>query len=169
LNDNLDLDIQRYVLVDIPSSSRLIDLCGGIPIQIDASERDALGLAKTGLIRLNGRQTLVYTGLREFDSDTVRTGRQREVVAALLASFREAGAANQLKLVQSALSLLETNFNQDEILSRLALTLSSISGTADFVVPQEGEFVHVDGGFAGDWLTVDWEKATKSLAEFLST
>jgi LCP family protein required for cell wall assembly len=168
LNDYLDLDIQRYVLVDIPSSSRFIDLCGGVRLQIDASERDAIGLAKTGLIRLDGRQTLAYAGLREFDSDTARTGRQREVVAALLDSFRAASATKQLKLVQSALSLLETNFNQDEILSRLALTLPSISGTADFVVPQAGEFVHVDGGLAGDWLTVDWEKSAKSLAEFLS-
>jgi LCP family protein required for cell wall assembly len=169
LNDHLDLDIQRYVLVDIPSSSRFIDLCGGVRIPIDASERDAMGLSKTGLIRLSGKQALAYAGLREFDSDTARTGRQREVVAALLDSFRTAGAAKQLKLVQSAVSLLETNFNQDEILSRIALSLPSISGTEDFVVPREGEFVHVDGGLAGDWLTVDWEQATKSLAEFLST
>jgi LCP family protein required for cell wall assembly len=168
LNDTLDLDIQRYILVDLPSSTKFIDLCGGVRVQIDEAERAALRLSKTGLVRLTGKQAVSYAGLREFDSDTARTGRQREIVAALLESFRAADAAKQLKLVQSAMSLLETNFNQDEILNRLALSMPSISGTANFVVPQEGEYEHVDGGIAGNWLLLDWSKATRSLANFLS-
>jgi LCP family protein required for cell wall assembly len=169
LNSYLGLDIQRYVLVDIPSSIRFIDICGGVRVSVDEAERAALGFDGTGLLLLDGRQATSYAGLREIDSDKGRTGLQREVVAAMLDSFRAADRARQLQLVQSGLSLMETNMSQDEILLLMARALPAITGTSGFVVPSEGTYVRRTGDAGGNWLEVDWEAARAALARFLST
>jgi len=169
LNDDLDLDIQRYVLIDKPSMVLLVERVGGVVVYVDEAERAALRLDATGRIRLDGKQALAYAALREIDSDEARTGRQREILAAVLQAFRDAPPSRQVEWMSAALSMIETNLGQDEILARAAQTLPGLRGMRNSVIPQPGTFETVHDAFAGDWFTVDWPAAAAGLKTFLAS
>lgn len=166
VNRLLSLDIQRYVLVDLESTRRFIDEAGGVRVTLDAQEAAALKLPE-GSVVLDGDDAVRFAGLREIDSDTERTERQREILLALVASFRSAGTARQLELVTDALALVETNLTQDDILARLAAAMPGFRGTETFYLPQPGTFDTVEDPVAGTWYVVDWVAARRDFLAFL--
>ncbi len=141
LNDNFDLDIKEYAIVNFSGLSDIIDALGGIEIRISDSERffingyltetrkitgkDAPDLEEYGMVHLSGLQATAYCRIRytEFTDDdgTVyhndygRTARQRYVMRTILAKAKQVGASDLIKVADTLIK--KNNTNGEKILS----------------------------------------------------
>ena len=99
LNENFDLDIQNYVQIKFEDFKKVIDILGGIDVELTQSEINYINnklhtddndwkndiKAKPGIVHLNGVQTLWHCRNRTIgNGDFARTDRQREVLTLLI-------------------------------------------------------------------------------------
>ncbi|MDD2213800.1 MAG: LCP family protein [Oscillospiraceae bacterium] len=170
LNQNFSLDISSYVMIDMAGTEDIIDLVGGVDIDIPDSQDfiDALNEALyeqnvlaegwynydaytpdvevAGLQHLNGRQALAYMRVRTVDSDYRRTERQREVLGLLLDKFKTLSAADMLNVVKTGLGYISSNMSEFDLL-QLATTIVPKMGTMDQQqIPQTGNFWEDEAG-----------------------
>ncbi len=87
LNSNFDLNIKDFVAVDFEGFKKIIDILGGVEIEIKDYElptMETVGIYEAGIYNLNGEQALAYSRIRKQGSgDYERTDRQRRVLEAL--------------------------------------------------------------------------------------
>jgi len=129
LEQNFDLHIDGCIDVDFSQFSQIIDVLGGVTIELRQDEAEAInkrvGSALTeGSQCLTGEQALAYSRIRNLDSDGdfSRTGRQRKLLSSLLDSYRNADFLTILSAIMDTLPLLSTNLEKKQIL-RLAAKL----------------------------------------------
>lgn len=95
LRENFDLHIDGNIEVDFSQFSQIIDLLGGVQLELREDEAAEInketgsGLS-AGVQVLNGEQALTYARIRKLDADGdfSRTSRQRKLMNALLGSYR---------------------------------------------------------------------------------
>lgn len=139
VNEALDLNVMRYVVVDFTVLVQMVDALGGIDMDITEAEMNHINLnvwksrkvfAPLGYtaelleecgenVHLNGLRALAYARIRKLDSDFVRTSRQRAVVNAMLDRLR-AQLWNPVVLerfLRAGLGGIETNLSPVELLS----------------------------------------------------
>ena len=81
INQNLDLNITRYVTINFESVINIVDAIGGVEITLtDAEASQISGVDGAGTYNLTGKQALAYGRIRIIDSDYARTERMRTVV-----------------------------------------------------------------------------------------
>ena len=122
INENFGMDLEQYVVVDFLAFEKIIDIIGGIPIEISASEfrtlNASIGIDGYGLQTLNGMQALAYARLRSVGRDDFdRVDRQQKVITKL---FEKVGTTNFLRLpgiLSAILPYVRTNISTLEILS----------------------------------------------------
>lgn len=180
INDNFGLDIQRFVMLDFGSSSKLVDLVGGVEIEVTASEvkyanhsineeNMLLGtnvplLTHEGKQVLNGVQATSWARIRKLDSDYVRSSRQRTLAIAMMQKVGDLGRLEQTALLEDAAGMFETNMNMLDMM-RIALSAIEVLGTIDeYRAPADGMFtVQQD-----PWIMfVDWDAQLADLHEFI--
>lgn len=123
LEQNFGLHVDGNIEVNFERFSSLIDLLGGVDIELRADEArtinaDAGGNLTEGMQHLNGAQTLSYSRIRKLDADSdfSRTNRQRKVLTSLMNSFKSANLSTMLSLLNEALPMLTTDMTQTEII-----------------------------------------------------
>lgn len=92
LNDNYGLAIENYIALNFSSFEKIIDLFGGLELDIDNHEKNEINkivkepdLENAGIQLLNGRQALAYSRIRVVGrADFERTERQRRVAEELI-------------------------------------------------------------------------------------
>lgn len=99
LNENFDLDIQNYVQIKFDDFKKVIDILGGVDVELTRSEINYINnklhtddndwkndvKAEPGIVHLNGVQTLWHCRNRSIgDGDFSRTDRQREVLSLIM-------------------------------------------------------------------------------------
>ncbi|MDO5424434.1 MAG: LCP family protein [Eubacteriales bacterium] len=143
LNKNLDLDIDKYVTVDFNVVADVVDLIGGVEIEVGSDEIDLLNgyqaegsavtgkeivqVTSTGLQTLNGLQALSYCRIRYTDGyDFRRTERQREVLNQIFAKASRMDLLTLNEIIDTVLPDVSTNLNVLDILS-LAKDIASYS------------------------------------------
>ena len=141
LNKNLDLDIQDYATVDFKAMSDVVDMLGGIKIQVTdpeakmlnkyvgetakASKKKAHKLNGGGVYTLDGPQAVTYARLRKLEGgDYKRTERQRLVIKKLYKKGIKADIGTLNKIVDKIFPQVSTSFSLKEVLS-LAASASS--------------------------------------------
>lgn len=134
LNMNLDMNIQKFVTVDFASVSEVIDLLGGIEVDVSAKEvkavnkyidetaqvagKKAIKLKKAGLQTLDGVQATTYSRIRKgVGDDYQRTIRQRMVIEKTLAKAVKSDLATINKIIDKVFPTIYTNFSMSEMLS----------------------------------------------------
>ena len=133
LNMNLDLDIKKYVTVDFGSVSELVDMLGGIEIDVSEKEwrevnkyidetamvagKKAKHLTHGGLQTLDGVQATTYSRIRKnVGDDYARTGRQRLVIQKVVEKAMKSDLATINKIVNKLFPRIATNFTITELL-----------------------------------------------------
>lgn len=131
---NLDIEINRYMLVNFEAFANLVDAVGGVELELTAEEieyvnaylveynmltqrpqgTDNMDASVGGLVHLNGPQALAYTRNRYIGTDFGRTERQRKVLAAVIKSAPKALVQNPGELIDGLLPNLTTNLTQTE-------------------------------------------------------
>lgn len=137
LNKNLDLDIENYVTFNWKAVADVIDLLGGVEIDvskaafyymnayihetclksgISAQNPAAMYIKKAGPQHLNGVQAVAYARLRYMDSDFERTKRQREVISQCLDLAKKTDLATLTKIIDTVLPQVAFNIDTADII-----------------------------------------------------
>lgn len=129
LKHNFGILVDANVVVDFSQFSQLINLLGGVSLELRQDEADAInktvpGNLTAGTQWLTGEQALAYSRIRSLDADGdfSRTNRQRKVISALLEAYKDADLRELLSLFQNALPMIETDMGESSFL-RLGINL----------------------------------------------
>ncbi len=131
---NLDIEVNRYVLVNFEAFANLVDAVGGIDLELTKEEieyvngylveyniltdrpqgTDNMDASAGGLVHLNGPQALAYSRNRYLGTDFGRTERQRKVLTEVIHKIPKAMLTNPSELLNGLLPNLTTNLTQWE-------------------------------------------------------
>ena len=166
INENFGMDISDYALISMQGIAEIIDLIGGLDLDITEAERKALNkglfdlsslsgmeqLQESGEgVHLNGNQATAYARIRKIDSDYVRTERQRTVIIAMAEKIKNgASAGTLLAIVTTLLNYVDTNLTLPEIMSIASVGLKmDLSSVEQLRLPADGTFE--SGTYDGIW------------------
>ena len=187
VKQNLGIEVNRYAVVNFQAFANLVDAVNGVDLELTNEEvkwvnaylneynelrgmpmeTDYLDTSLSGMIHLNGAQSLAYSRNRFIGTDFGRTERQRKVLSAVMKKLPAALVTNPNGLINGLFPNLTTNLTQME-----CLRLSLIGGkllTYDIVqesIPLEGTYSSVT--IRGmDVLQVDFDRNRAYLQEQL--
>lgn len=141
LNENFDLNIRDYAVVNFDCMVDTVDALGGVDVDIKNEEvlhwtnlyagdvSDIVGknwnwIDDIGVQHLDGVQALGYCRNRYSDDDYGRTARQREVVTQIAEKLMHADLLTTLNVLRSAYPYVTTSFSIGEITSYAQAFLS---------------------------------------------
>ena len=162
LNQNYNMNIEDYVSFNFAKLAGLIDLTGGIDIEITQAERNEMNrvgredgakykmVQSSGKVHLNGMQAVTYSRIRGSDSDIARAERQRKVIVCLVDNVKSMGLTQYDNFIKEAMKFCETSLSVTEILSFTPMLSKPIT-IETLVIP--GEKTKAIGGmYNGAWV-----------------
>ncbi|MEG2950086.1 MAG: LCP family protein [Clostridia bacterium] len=172
VNSLFDLHIEYYMAIDKEGLRKVVDLMGGLDLEITKEEREAMPqLFRTaGHKHLSGKSILEYAGWRDFDagptSDIARTERQRKVLSACMQKAQTMGFAKLAELAPQMLPYVQTNI---DVAGALLLAGSFLSNPdvhlKEMRFPQDAHRKVVN--LHNVLLPTDWAKESQDLNAFL--
>ena len=183
INENFGLNIENYATVDFSSLPVIIDLLGGIDIEITSDEIEYINdyinslnslegtssanIYSPGVQHLDGIQALAYSRIRyTAGGDYERTQRHRTVLDALFDKVLSSPVTSYPALLNDLLPYVETSLSTTEILS-LATEVASIGNNLEQDrFPRDGyaEGANIDGIY---YLTFDVETAKQQMRDYI--
>lgn len=185
VNDYFGTDIENYVLVNMYDLVHIIDLVGGVEIEITESERQQANsyakeytnsiarydgdtyIDKAGLVHLNGLQAMSFCRNRYSDNDYQRVMRQQKVLLAMADQMQNMEVNDLMDSLESIMEYIETNM-ETEAMKDLAYTglSAELEDVGQFRVPVDGTF---DAGMFGSvWcIKPNFEENKELLREFI--
>ena len=131
LLENFGIEVDHNIEVDFDGFIKLIDLMGGVEIELTEAEAEYLNNddfwvyydVEPGLEKLDGMGALSYARMRkaagDSDSDIKRTERQRKLISAILDKLSQQSLTDLMELADEALPLITHNMTNGEILTCL--------------------------------------------------
>ena len=183
INENFGMDIEHYALIGMEGIAEIIDIVGGLELDITEAERKALNkglfdlsslsgmeqLQQSGEnVHVNGNQATAYARIRKIDSDYVRVERQRIVLLKLAGKIKEGASAKTLLSVVNVLSdYVETNLGFMDIMSiGMAGLKMDLTAVEELRLPADGTYK--SGTFDGVWcIKPDFEDNKYILHKFI--
>ena len=134
LEENFGLHIDGGVEVDFSQFSDIIDLLGGVELELRQDEADMIN-KETGSSLTEGRQTLtgeqalLYSRIRSLDADGdfSRTDRQRKVLSAMVTVFQGSSIRELLALVETLMPMITTDMSKLQIFALAAELLPQLA------------------------------------------
>ncbi|MCR5617680.1 MAG: LCP family protein [Clostridiales bacterium] len=180
INLNFDLDIQRFVMLDFGSAADIIDLVGGVEIDVSPEEvkyanyvitemntlveNPAPLLTSGGKQTLSGVQAIGWSRIRYLDSDFVRTSRQRTVATALINKVSSMNYLSQMALIEDSTGMFETNMQKMD-LARVGLNgITGADNISEYRVPEDGLYTVQDNPWM---MIVNMDTQLPKLKEFI--
>lgn len=163
VNQNFEMNIQDYALVNFAGMASIVDAVGGVDIELVGEEwfwinygvalgEDYEGFAKSDarrllteedmdtVVHLDGLQAVAYARIRKMDNDLQRASRQRILLQAIM----EKAMASKSTLVNVALSMLpyvNTNMTPNRIMQLVLQFLAADSFSfTEMSIPVEGTY-----------------------------
>lgn len=185
IEKNLDITVNRYMLVNFEAFANLVDAVGGVDLELTSREieyvngylveynillgraegTDYMDTSQGGVVHLNGAQALAYSRNRYLGTDFGRTERQRKVLEAVIKKLPMAILTNPKELIEGLMPNLTTNLTKTECY-RLGLTAAKMLtyDMEQLVIPQPGTYS--DASIRGmDVLQVDFAANKKYLED----
>lgn len=128
---NFRIDIDNYMLVSFDMFTTIVDKLGGVDVEITDKEAKYInskdhmsrddGFAfpeelSGGMQHFTGAQALWYSRIRYLDSDFMRTGRQRKVIAAIVTKATKQSPATLFDMAEEIMPMVQTDLTEDEML-----------------------------------------------------
>ena len=183
INESFGMNISDYALISMEGMAEIIDLIGGLDLDVTEEERKALNkglfdlsplsgmeqLEQSGEgVHLNGNQATAFARIRKIDSDYVRTERQRTVLLAIADKIKNgASAGTLLTIVTTLMGYVDTNLSLTEIMTIASVGMKlDMNSVEQYRVPVDGTFD--SGTFNGVWcIKPNFEKNTELLHSFI--
>ncbi len=140
INENFNLNINDYAVVDFKSFIEVIDILDGVEVDVDEKEINHLNkfikvchdlndenkgniryIEKSGVNNLNGYQALAYARIRKIDTIYKRDARQREILTSLAYKMANTSISNYIPIIKTVLNHVDVNISLDKIM-RLAFS-----------------------------------------------
>ena len=159
---NLDIDVNRYVLVNFEAFAKLVDAVGGIDLELTKEEieyvngylveynilmgraegTDYMDTSVGGMVHLNGPQALAYSRNRYIGTDFGRTERQRKILSAVIDKFPKAALTNPKEMINGIMPNLTTNLTQGECYGLCFTAAGALAGyeIVQGSIPVEGTY-----------------------------
>ncbi len=141
IENDYKIEIDGYVLVDFDSFVQVIDILGGVRVNVPAYVAEYLSNGKkgpfpSGDVVLTGEQALRFCRVRysDADGDVSRVARQRQVINAIINKCKGATLGEINAVADVILANIRTNISQKTILSYAAKAVSD--NWANFTVSQ---------------------------------
>lgn len=132
IEQNYKIHLDGYATVNFESFEKIIDLLGGVEIQLGAKEAQYLNTTnyisnkayrnvKEGINLLNGNQALGYCRVRKVptydgvNNDFGRTLRQRRVLNAIFEKYKNQGILQLINTTNTCLGYVSTNLSTGQI------------------------------------------------------
>ncbi len=173
---NYKIRIDKFVTIDFEGFKKLVDIFGGVDIELTQSEFDFLQnkLAAKGLdvskgagaYVLDGDLALEYARLRSIDTDRNRTVRQRKILKALRTKAESISVSQTVELVNEILPLVTTDITKSELVLQAAnLAKYSSWKLNEATVPlKSGDLVLVNGS---EVLILNWDNVRSDMLSLL--
>ena len=125
LNETLRVNFGVYidgdVEVDFNGFTKIIDLLGGVEIELTKAEATYLTDSRAGQFTegknlLDGKAAQAYSRLREIDSDYRRAERQRKVIMSIINAYKSKPVDELISIMQEILPYVTTNMSNAQIL-----------------------------------------------------
>ena len=156
MEKNFGIYIDGNVEVDFSQFSQIVDLLGGVDMDLRADEANQIntdvgGSLTEGMQHLSGEQALTYVRIRKLDADGdfSRTQRQRNLINAMIRQLKDAGLVKLLGIVDDVLPMVTTDMSNTEILGYATALLPMLAGAniANQRIPADGSYSYasVDG------------------------
>lgn len=182
INQNFGMNITDYAYVNFYEFAKLVDLVGGVMIDVSPAELDIMNNyygpdlrhlgyvnATAGYVRLNGAQALAYSRNRYTGSDIDRGNRQKEVLEAMFAEVKDMPLTKFPTLISQSLEMVHTTLSNSELMSIARWALASSPTFEQFSLPSKE--CKAQGGNWGDghgWVWhYDMDLATQVLHNFI--
>ena len=134
VEENFDIPVNRYVLVNFDAFAGVVDAVGGVDLDLTNDEvkwvnaylneynllhgqdikTGYLDENASGNLHLNGPQALAYTRNRKIGTDFGRTERQRKVINAVIEALPSALMTNGPEVIDEFCGHLTTNLTKSE-------------------------------------------------------
>ncbi|MBR5246165.1 MAG: LCP family protein [Clostridia bacterium] len=130
IENDYKIEIDGYVMVDLDSFVQVIDLLGGVNVNVPQYIANYLtngnGVFPGGNVVLSGEQALRFCRVRysDADGDVSRTARQRQVINAIIQKCKGASLGEINAIADVVLANVRTNISQKTILSYAAKAVS---------------------------------------------
>lgn len=167
------VDVERFVRVNFTSVKSIVDLLGGIDIELTAAEAKYLnGMPgrnfSAGVSHLDGEAALSYARCRSIDSDWQRVKRQQTVIQACADKLKGSSVSTLNELLNQILPMVQTNFTQGEI-TKLMLEAPEFLGVEfeRMTLPEHGTYGGMIGMGGRSMFAPDFVENAKILREFL--
>ena len=197
IEHNFGIKIDRFCTVDFEGFKDIIDIIGGLDIEITAKEAHHINqllvelddaLVKGGLTpfkspllkevdgvhHLNGAQALQYARSRKvptaegFHDDYARTFRQRRVISLVMDKFKSSSLPQIVSVIEKVGPYVNTNLKKNEIITLGKNSLKYLKyELTEFRLPQEGNFEGQNITGASVLVITDLNKARYDLAKYI--
>lgn len=195
VESNFGINIDRYAVVDFSAFKDIIDILGGVDIELSSEEVAYINWQSyinkqteernelpeiAGVTHLNGRQALWYARNRGYEeeehpevvipgNDFERTSRQRKLLETILGEFKQADIGQIVQIVSKVGPMITTNLKKDEITTLVANSLTYLGyDFEEYRVPEDDLFEY---GWTDDGQSIvvlkDWTAQRKRLALFV--
>ena len=194
IESNFGVKVDRYAVVDYASFIEIIDVLGGIDLELTQEEIDYINyqLYKNkqsdtrttitdapGKVHLTGQQALWYARNRGLDSseegigiagdDWDRTSRQRKLLETMFNDMKGADLTQIISIVGKVGPLVTTNLKKDEITALVSHSMTYLTYSVEqYTVPEEGQWYYMNDAPVGSVIAFsDLETQRKLFAEFI--
>lgn len=197
IEQNFGIKIDRFCTVDFEGFRDIIDIIGGLDMEITAKEahhinrllleldsafiqggikpfKSPLLKEVDGIHHLNGAQALQYARSRKVPTaeglhdDYARTFRQRRVISLLINKFKSSSLPQILAVIEKAGPYVRTNLKKSEIITLGKNSLKYLQYEfVEFRIPQDGNFSGQNINGAAVLVIDDLNKARYELAKFI--
>jgi len=186
VNENFDLNIGNYVMINFSGLVILVDKIGGIDLEITQEEADAVNALSDGdyvgdgrqhycipltggKVHMDGSQALAFSRTRKIDNDFYRSDRQHKVLKAIIEKLKATPVTEYEDIVIAFFQAVKTNFPTHSILNFTRMGLGDYE-VSTYRVPDEIYEADVQGGQdeTQSWVwTYDTHKAGERINSIL--
>lgn len=197
IEKNFGIKIDRFCSVDFEGFKDIIDIIGGLDIDITKQEAHHINrllieldialkkgglkpfnspLVKefSGVHHLNGAQSLQYARSRKVPTaegmhdDYARTFRQRRVISLVVDKLKKSSLPQLLNIIEKVAPYINTNFKKNEIISLGKDSLKYLQyEISEFRLPENDNLEGADINGASVLVIKDMDKAKLNLAKFI--
>lgn len=168
IRENFGIEIDRYIAIDFSAFTSIIDLLGGIELELTDKDCQNVFPSKglsAGTYTLTGEEALRYARWRKGSDDFDRTSRQRNVMTAVINRLLGMSLSKLTDIMEETLPKVRTNLTETDCCSILLKVgaLANYEMTAARI-PFAGtwEYATIDGR---DVLTLDLEENRRLFFE----
>ena len=183
VNNAFGTDIKDYVIINMEDLVTIIDLLGGIDIEITEEERGqintyaasytgttyqgATSISEAGMVHLNGLLAMSYCRIRYIDSDYERVKRQQKVLLAMADKAQNMEIYELSEVSDEIASVIQTSLDDEQLEDLvMAFMIMDVEDVDQFRIPVDGTFR--SGMYKGVWLIApNYDQNKKLLHDFI--